>query len=209
VAACERCCGRQRAFEAERAAFYAAAPSFEEHAAHLVRERRRTSFGRRPFVLGGALAALAALAMLAFHPAASDTRSKGGASPSLGFFVQRAGTVFAGEPGMRLHPGDRVRFTYGCREPRYFALFGRDVRTATLYHPAGDRAERVRAGRETGLEFSLELDSVLGEEHIYALFCRDRVALAPLLQALRDSGQLTLPDGCEQASVSWRKVVAP
>ena len=78
-----------------------------------------------------------------------------------------ARALHAAHPATRVYPGDLLRFTYSNAAPAYLALLGRDRRSASVYFPAADQAERVAAGRDQALDFSLELDGELGEERLY------------------------------------------
>jgi hypothetical protein len=209
VATCERCRSRHEALEAERSVFYSAAPSFEAHAARFVAVRRtRPRPALRMFAFGGALAALgaaAAITLLTITPA--TTRFKGG--PSLGYFVKRNERVVAGDRNAVLYPGDLVRFTYSAQQPRYLALFGRDARTTTVYYPSGASAVLVQSAHDVALDFSIELDGVLGDEQVHAIFCPDVFTLAPLRQALSDTGQLPVPNTCQKVSLTLHKVPRP
>jgi hypothetical protein len=209
MSACERCRRRHEALERERAAFYAAAPSFEAHAAALASGRKGVAPRRLSVVwFGSALTALAALVALALVPVATTrTRHKGG--PSLGYFVKRGERVLQGERDTTVHPGDLIRFTYSTQQPRYLAIFGRDSQATSVYYPAGASAARVQAGSAVALDFSVELDDLLGEERVHALFCAHSFELAPLLASLDETGRLPVPNACQQVSLSLRKVPAP
>lgn len=208
VSTCARCRERRAALEAERAAFFAAAPSFNEHAARFAGKRQRGQARWGRYAIAGGVLALAAAALLAYIPrAAPGTRQKGG--PSLGYFVKRGPQVLRADAGTGLHPGDLVRFTYNSKEPRYLALLSRDAQGANVYYPAGPRAQRVQSDKDVGLDFSVELDDTLGDEHVYGLFCRDVFEIAPVLRALRESGHVSAPDTCQLVSLTLHKVPAP
>jgi hypothetical protein len=208
IATCARCRQRQADAQTAREAFYTAAPSFEQHAARFVHGRQGAPATRsRALTLSGVVVALAAAAFLALKPGATtDTRSKG--APSLGYFVKRAGRVFVGAPSTLLHPGDLVRFTYHPTRPGYFAVLNRDARTASVYFPSGPRAAPVQAGRSVALDFSVELDEVLGDEQVFGVFCPTEFAIAPLLAALRETGQVRVETGCRLAPLVLHKVAA-
>lgn len=203
IATCERCRLRQLELEAVREEFYAAAPSFNEHAG-------RTRPKRSPHVSKWVFsAALAAAIALMFTPGlrGPGTRQKGG--PSLGYFVKRGEQVFEGERDTTLQPGDLIRFTYSSQEPRFLALFGWDSHKASVYFPANsEHAERVQSQMDVGLDFSLELDAAPSDEQVHALFCRSSFELQPLAAALQDTGQLPLPPDCQKLDVTLHKVLA-
>ena len=204
VSQCERCRARHQELERERAAFYAAAPSFERHAVRFVpgaKPRRRT---RRALTLGAGLAALAALAVVALSPSEPfGTRSKGG--PSIAYFVKRGEVVVPGSATTTLHPGDLLRFTYSASSEYHLALFNLDSRAASIYFPSTPRAARVPPGDRVPLDFSVELDAMAGVEHVYALFCADSVELEPVRATLFTSRKLPVPSGCHVDSLTLRK----
>jgi len=205
VAKCERCRKRHADLESVRADFYAAAPSFDA----LRLRAGKTKHRRQPVLLGGGLALLlSAAAAWLFMPGVTPmTRPKGG--PSLGYFVKRGDLVFQGEHDSTLHPGDLVRFTYSSGAPRYLALFSRDAQSSTLYFPTGDRAAPVQSDSDVGLDFSIELDEVLGDEQVWSLFCSESIELNPLLQTLRETGHLPVPSGCQELTLTLHKVARP
>ena len=199
MASCERCRLRQAELEAERREFYAAAPSFKEHAQR-TRPKRSQHVSKWVFSL-----ALAAAMALIFTPSMRPvTRQKGG--PSLGYFVKRGEQVFEGDRDTTLQPGDLIRFTYSSREPRYLALFGWDSQNASVYFPANsEHAERVQSQMDVGLDFSVELDAAPNDEQVHALFCKSSYELRPLVVALQDTGQLPVPPDCQKLNVTLRK----
>lgn len=205
VTQCERCSERHQALERERAAFYAAAPSFERHAEQFVPHRKPGGRSRRVVMFGAGLAALAALAVIALSPSEPfGTRSKGG-TPSIAYFVKRGERVVPGSAGTTLQPGDLLRFTYSAGREYYLALFNLDARAASVYFPSAPRAARVASGDRVPLDFSVELDSATGVEHVYALFCADSFELEPVRAALFASRKLPVPSGCHVDSLTLRK----
>lgn len=208
LASCERCQAQQLALERDGAVFYAAAPSFEQHAARFVsggKPRRRT---RNVAAFAAGLAALAAVAVIALSPSiAPETRSKG--APSIGYFVKRGDRIVPGSASARLQPGDLIRFTYSSGREYHLALLDLDSRAASIYFPSGPRAVRVPAGDQTPLDFSVELDATTGVERVYALFCEQAIELEPLRAALFESRKLTVPSGCQVDSLTLHKVAPP
>jgi hypothetical protein len=193
VAVCERCSERRGLLDADRSQYYAQAPSFAARYAERAPRKRWWS-------VGGLVAAAAAAALLFSNTPA--TRLKG--QPALGYFVKRGERVFPGDSGTEVHPGDLIRFTYSSERPRYLALLNRDSQKATVYLPA----TRVERGHEVALKFSVELDDTPGDESVHALFCPDTFELAPLLTMLDDTGRLSVPDSCQQSSLTLHKVPA-
>jgi hypothetical protein len=193
VAACERCRERRGLLDADRSQYYTQSPSFA--ARYGVRAPKKRWWG---VGLAAAVAAAAAL-MLNTGPA---TRLKG--QPALGFFVKRGERVFPGDSSTQVHPGDLIRFTYSSEWPRYLALFNRDSQKAAVYLPP----TRVERGHDVALKFSVELDDTPGDETVHALFCPATFEFAPLLTVLSDTGRLSVPDNCQQSSLTLHKVPA-
>jgi hypothetical protein len=196
LAECARCQVRHETHARERAEFYEAAPTFEAHARRFVPERS-TPVRRRstPTMIAGGIAALAAVALLTVLETREENRLKG--RPSIGFHVKRGDQVQESDGTMTLRPGDLLRFTYTIDRDRYFALFNRDQRTASVFYPQGEQALLLRAGREVPLPFSVELDDTPGPESVYGVFCLERFELAPLRAALERTGRLPAPPGCQ------------
>jgi hypothetical protein len=208
VATCPRCHAQHAELERKRAEFYAAAPSFEEHAARFVTAPNVGGRPRRVAALAAGLAALAALAMIALRPSGLPiTRSKG--APYIGYFVKRDNRIVPGSEATRLRPGDLLRFNYSSSREYYLALFNLDSREASVYFPSAPHAARVPSGSEIPLDFSVELDATPGVEHVHALFCEQRFELEPLRAALFASGRLPVPNGCHVNSLTLHKVAAP
>jgi hypothetical protein len=204
IAGCPRCEARHAAFEQTRVEFGAAAPTFEAHARRFVPQRparnavaARTGLTRRrAWTAGGAAAvlAIAAAVVIAINPV-EQTRLKGG--PTIGYFVKRGERTQPGEVTTVVRAGDLLRFTYSSAQDRYFALFNRDGKSASIYYPEGAQGIRVKAGTNVALEFSVQLDDAPGPEEVHALFCGQSFELAPLRAALNDTGRLPVPAGCQ------------
>jgi hypothetical protein len=211
TAVCERCRCRRAVLDAERVAFYAAADSFSAHATQVRSGRHAQPRQAGRWAFGGVLAALAATATLVLMPGRlPGTRQKGG--PSLSFFVKRSDHVLSGSRSLALHPGDMIRFAYSSESPSYLALFNRDARSTGVYFPSGpgsSRAARVKSGSEVALDFSVELDDVLGDEQVHALFCPEPFELGSVLTKLRETGKLPVPTDCQDATLTLHKVRAP
>lgn len=192
LTSCQSCRLRHEVQARERAEFYATAPTFEVHAQRFVAPRRR-----RSFIAGGlAVAAMAAAALLVVFGTPSETRLKG--QPSIGFYVKRGDHVRESDGMISLRPGDLLRFTYTSDRDRYFALFDRDPRSASIFYPQGQRAMLLRAGRDVPLQFSVELDDTPGVETVHALFCSESFELEPLRAALEQTRRLPVPAGCHE-----------
>ncbi|HTU57370.1 MAG TPA: DUF4384 domain-containing protein [Polyangiales bacterium] len=196
VAECDRCRARHAQQERERAEFYATAPTFEAHAQRFIpaKPRRRVVAGV-VVALAAAAAAAAAATLLAVVGRPSENRLKG--SPTIGFYVKRGDRVRESDGMSSLRPGDLLRFTYSSDRERYFALFDRDQRAASVFYPPGERAILLRPGRDVPLQFSVELDDTPGVESVHALFCAESFELEPLRAALQQAGRVPVPAGCQ------------
>jgi hypothetical protein len=231
VASCPDCRARHTALEHERAAFLAAAPSFEAHAARFVRsaraepgpehvtrsaaseratdrvEPRRWLLRQRVLLAASSIAVMAAASLLVvwIGRPLEQTRAKG--APHIGWFVKRGEGVYRGRTGETLYPRDSLRFIYSSDEPRYLALFNLDARGATVYYPSSPEALRVRAGNDLALDFSVELDEQLGIERVYALFCESSFQVEPLRAALLETGRLPERAGCRADIINLHKAL--
>jgi hypothetical protein len=132
------------------------------------------------------------------------TRLKGGAR--LSFFVKRADRVLEGHDGYVVHPGDRLRFALTTLEPRHVAIVSRDGHgQVSEYFPGTSRSQRVGVSRNRLLDSSVELDGVLGEERIIAVFCNEPFSVAPLREALTQGDTLPVASSCSLDSLTIRK----
>ncbi len=139
--------------------------------------RRRS---RAPLV-GAAVAALAAAAMLVAWPRTHDDAVRTKGTAMVGFFVAHGDDVRRGNPRETVTPGDRIELVTTTNAPAWFAVVGVDA--------AGHRSvyitpRTIDAGRELVVPLSIELDDTLGDERVTALFCA--AAFDPLAP----------PDGC-------------
>jgi hypothetical protein len=215
VSGCAACGARHAEYSREHQRFADAGPDFATLAARVER-RRATRTAALPArlrsltAIGGlALAAVAVLALVPVlrPPAPQSVRSKG--KPELGYFVKRGERVVEGVPGSVLHPGDRIRFVTSSDRPRYLALLDQDGRGVTVYYPATSDAARVPAGSEVPLDFSVELDAYPGSERVFALFCDEPFAIAPVRDALQAGGAVPVLAGCSLANLELYKEAAP
>jgi hypothetical protein len=206
VMGCSHCRARHQEFERERAEFYAAAPTFDSHARRFVPQRVSARRRHAPLLAVTGIVAIAAAVAIAMLPSLRETRLKGG--PSLGYFVKRAGHVWAGDSSTVLMPGDLLRFTYTTERDSYLAVLDQDARSTQVYFPNGARAAFVPRGVAVALDFSVQLDSTPGEERVYALFCETSVEIAPVRASLVDSGRFEPPDGCKLDTLTLRKAGA-
>jgi hypothetical protein len=121
-------------------------------------------------------------------------RSKGG--PSIGVYVKRGEQIRRGSTGEVVVPGELLRFTYSSERPAYFALLHADATRASVHFPLRAEAEKIGPGRDVPLDFSIRLDSRLGAERVYGLFCEEPIALEPVRAQLERSGELPALPRC-------------
>ena len=200
---CPRCSLRCDELSRQRTAFYTRAPSWEafekrRRAAPVLLWRTRRAW-TLPLLTAAGLLVIGVGLGVGFggpEPRSSATeRSKGG--PSIGFFVKRGEHIRRGSTGEEVIPGELLRFTYSTERPLYFALLHADSAGATIHFPTQPNAARIDAGREIPLDFSIRLDSRLGTERVYGVFCEEPIALEPVRARLERSGSLSALPRCQ------------
>jgi Putative zinc-finger len=215
---CPHCSLRCDELSRQRSAFYTRAPSwgaFEKlrSPAPVLPSRARRRAASAPGVRAWALPLMAAAGLLVIgvgvglrssEPQQSATeRSKGG--PSIGFFVKRGERIRRGSTSEEVIPGELLRFTYTTERPLYFALLHADSAGAKIQFPTQPNAARIEAGREIPLDFSIRLDSLLGTERVYGVFCEEAIALEPVRAGLERSGSLPLLPRCRVDPLELKK----
>jgi hypothetical protein len=202
VAGCARCAAAVSGLEAARdavtlpplRAVEAAiddAPAGPAPVLRLSRRRRVLSV-----TLGGLAAAAGLAVVLRGGPLEppEDARRKGSGVPGAaawGAWVLHDGAVRRAGPGEVVAPGDALRFAVTAPAPGYVAVLSLDAAgRATVYYPAGGRAEPVASGAEVALPLATKLDATVGEERLFALYCERPVELEPLRAALEGAGRL-------------------
>jgi hypothetical protein len=196
---CSACTARKQAIEQANRAYLARAPDFKalsaltgaelfEHKPRPVRARSNLRWLGAPL-----LAACAALAFVALRPATplstgEVTRSKG--APRLGYFIKRGDKITRGEGVASVQPGDALRFVYSADREYYLAIFSADAHGVGVYFPSAAQAERVVAGQDVALDFSVELDETLGRERVTALFCPEAFNVEQVQSALSSGAAL-------------------
>jgi hypothetical protein len=214
LASCARCREHGEALRRERNELIARAPDL----AALSPTRSpatRSKLRSRAVVLTTVLAAAAAVLLMLVpkeQEPRAPTRSKG--APLLGLVIKRGEQVFRAESGARARAGDLVRFTYSSERARHLAVIGLDARAAQVYFPtaesaSGRAAQRVPAGSDAALDFSVELDATPGDEQVYGLFCDEPIALEPLRAALEHKRALPELEGCAVDHLVLHKELAP
>lgn len=232
VTSCDRCWTRHEVFEHVRTSFLEQAPEFQAPTptptptpiptpipslprlevvrgdpAPLPPSRRRLQIAA---ALSSVALAAAAVLLIATDPESeplTGVRPKGGAH--IDFFVKRGKHVERGVRGRALRAGDELRFTYSTTEDSHLAIFDLDAHSASTFFPNAQHAERVAAGQDVALDFSVELDGTPGDEWVHALFCREPFEVEPVRAALADKRGLSIPKGCQLDVISIAKVRSP
>ena len=205
LAQCDSC--RARRTFLEQLALAEQLPPFAELDAHAPPFAKRAAMPARrrwaaPWLAAGSLVAAAAAVVLMFQrPAAEDgpttarsgARTKGG-GVVLDWVVRRGERVFAPDPAQPLFPGDALRFGVRAEAAGRAAVLSLDgARHTSVYHDwvAIDARERQL------LPGAVELDDVIGDEHLYGVVCERSWPLGELAAAIvRDPAQPRLPSGC-------------
>ncbi len=113
----------------------------------------------------------------------SFERSKGAARVTM--YVQHAGSVRRASDGERVLPGDAIEFAYSTDRSGYLAVLSVDgARHVSVYFAQGGRAARIAPAQEAPVDQSTVLDSTLGDESLYALFCDHPLDVGPIVSAL-------------------------
>jgi hypothetical protein len=197
---CSACTARKQAIEQANRPYLAQAPDFnalsaltgaellEPNQPRPVRARSSLRWLGAPL-----LAACAALAFSALRPnvqpsSSELTRSNG--APRLGYYIKRGDKITRGEGVASVQPGDALRFVYSADREYYLAIFSADAHGVGVYFPSGAQAERVAAGQDAALDFSVELDETLGRERVTALFCPEAFNVEQVQSALSSGAAL-------------------
>jgi hypothetical protein len=183
--------------------------SYEETRAQLPPLRRPKKSVRGWLAAGAGALALAAAALLFVRTRPAETtvdatRIKGG--DKLVFFVEHGGKVRDGRADERMVPGDKLQFAYSARQPVYVLVLSIDPTKEAFVYADGKSLMAPTTGNDVKpLPTSVELDGVLGEEHLFGLICGEaRDAEALRLQLRREREQFRPPNGCTQTR--WRIV---
>lgn len=215
LAECARCRRREALLARERAEFERTQPGLPSWLEPSVgaNESRRGS----AWLVASACAAAAALLVFVGVRGADlvrpdvplGLRVKG--TDSVSFYVKRGDEVRRGASRESVRAGDRLRFAYTSAGPRYLAILSLDgARHASVYYPAAAHAARVDAGNDVLLPSAIELDEVLGEERIVALFCAQPLELEPVRRALEARRAAPPPPtGCSLDQLTLIKEAKP
>ncbi|MDB4987874.1 MAG: hypothetical protein JWN04_3052 [Myxococcaceae bacterium] len=214
---CPRCQERKLTLDRQTGEIAAQLPAFVPRGAATGRTdpSRGRSFARSHRGWLSAVMVAACALLVAWPDALEDsarryvTRSKG--SPSLYFYVKRGDHVFEGADGQKVMPGDQLRFLVTPQSYTYVAILGRtaDARTS-LYYPQRDAVQAMDPhGVRTPLDAASELDDVLSDETIYAVFCSHPPAIDQLQAQLARGGGLHDTGDCDVRQLSLHKVAQP
>jgi hypothetical protein len=198
---CRMCAERSQALEAGRESFLQTPPPRAMPGERPARARVKTI----PILVPSSVVILLALAFLLHSGLGSrkgdpaldlGIRTKG--QEHLGFLVKRDRKVTRGSAGEVLYPGDALQFFYTSTESAYLAVISVDgAGRVSVYHPEGNRAQAIEPGNEVALSSSVVLDEVLGPETIYGLFCKEPIAIEPVVTVLRSRPhEPPIPKGC-------------
>lgn len=133
--------------------------------------RPRLPAANRGWALLAGLVTLAAALLLFVLPAQTrHNRAKG--DDDLGFYLLRAGQVYAGDPDALVRAGDRLQFTYrSVHDSRLILLSVDGTGSASVYYPAtGDDGIEIIPGERHVLDGSIELDDAPGPEVFVGFF---------------------------------------
>jgi hypothetical protein len=159
---------------------------------------------RVPIRAVAAAVGLTAAASVLLVVRSAGTRLKGSGF-SLGMYVDHRGEVRKAAPGETVAAGDAVRFAVTAPFDTHVAILSLDPKGhASIYFPAGRRAELVHAGADVALPLGTRLDETVGEERIIGLFCSSAIELEPLRLQL-ERGDPAIPHGCQVTRWSFVK----
>jgi hypothetical protein len=130
-------------------------------------------------------------------PDNSSIRAKGGRTAALPvelqWVIRRAEEVFTPAAGASLHAGDGIRFRMRSNRPGYAAVLSLDGEGRTSVYQGW---VPISTGTQL-LPGAVELDGVLGDEHLYGLVCDVALPLQSFEDAIRrDPGKPEVPAGC-------------
>jgi hypothetical protein len=206
LASCPRCAERKAELDRVRAEV-SERPVPRALARAFAGKPRRRLRPWQPALAAGLAAAAATVILLRPAPAPppprspeyTGTRAKGGGA-HFQLYVRHGDTTRAALSGEVVAPGDTLQLSCSSPEPGFVAVLSRDgAGTVSVYVPGEPDARAlvpIAAGHDVPLPASTVLDATLGQETLYALFCPERLALAPLVDELRRTGTLDAPTGC-------------
>jgi hypothetical protein len=205
LAECDSCRARHAALGLEHRTLAEQLPPFAALEAHAEPSAVRAAtlarrrWGAPSLAAASLVAAAAAVVLMLQRPAPDDALTGVGARTKgngvvLDWVVRRADRVFAPDPSQPVFPGDTLRFGVRAQAAGQAAVLSLDgVRHASVYHDW----VAVVAGERQLLPGAVELDDVLGDEHLYGVVCDRSWPLGALEEAIvQDPAQPRLPSGC-------------
>jgi hypothetical protein len=206
---CSRCDALLEQTKAQKEEFSKSAPPLVQRP----RPDRAERPARRllPWIIGGApaLAAALALLLLYFPTGSEEITSKGAAY--LTFIVEHQGRQRRGRPRETVYPGDKIQLFYSSNSAIHLGVFNRDERgDVTALFPQTGRTTRLGGGEQVALPFSTELDDVLGTETFYGIFCSGPHRISSLIRRLGvREHEPRAPAGCTIDKVVLNKRALP
>jgi hypothetical protein len=199
VLTCQRCRGRRAALAVDRSAFLALRPSYVASPRQVARKHKHTLLASSAL----ASAVLVALVVLAREPEL-EALPPAAAETELGFAIEQGASNSHGVRGQEVHPGDQVRFEYSIQTPAYLAIYGLDAHgSVRVYHPQSELAAPVGAGSHIALTSTSRIDSALGPEQVFALFCNAAFPVAEPQRTLEIQRSLAPSPGCDISLTDW------
>ena len=142
---------------------------------------------------------------------------------ALSVFVRHKGDsgagrqILLGSPWVR--PGDELRLRVTAPRAGYVAVVaigGRSGMETGVYYPRGSVAAPIEAGEAMDLPQAVEADDRVGNEHVYALLCKDPIRIDDVVAALTGPGNTSAymsPHGgldfpCDIATLGFLKCEA-
>ncbi len=142
-------------------------------------------------------------------------RVKSGGKLGFKVYVQKPDGAQLVSPQDEVHPGDKIGFRVLAEESQHIMIVGRDERgSGYLCYPQSGRSAQIQTpGQWETLGQAMELDNVLGSEHIVALMCPEAFEFSQIQPPLEGAsvrsdlqGRLdTLREGCTQREITLRK----
>ncbi len=210
LALCERCQRRRESIERQAVQFWDRAAGLRlpsRPAGHKLVRHRWLAPAALAF---SALSAVAVMVHLApgSRENADEARRKG--QSHITFHVQHQGTVTVGSEGQPVFPGDRLRFSITTGKPTHVAILSLDgAGVASVYFPQGRTSQSFGMVNSQPLDSSVLLDSTLGTERVWALFCDKEFYVEPLRAQLERDGRLSVPADCSLDHHTIVKRAAP
>ncbi len=202
AASCERCGGRLKELTAGRDAFTVR----PQVIAFAPRRKRGLWAG-----VAGALAAAAAVAIVVTRPKPDDGERIKGSGFDLELVVLRGSETVPVSSRDVVFEGDLIQAAYSSTRDGFGAVIARDGADGVFsYVPSsGDQMLALPAGERRSFPQSTTLDTVLGSERVFVVWCEQPQPIAPLLAELRSVGDVTAPAGCHVRRVELTKQAHP